>query len=808
MLKTLLFLIAFISLLFQAKAQTGSITGKVVSEKKQPAEFVNVLLQRTSDSTLVQANLTTAVGRYEFTNLVPGSYRVAVVGLGYEKAYSEPLTIAAVAVEVPVISLLVSTQKLSEVTVTASRAFLEQQPDKLVVNVAGSIVAAGSTVLEVLRKVPGVQVRNEQVTIAGKASVSIMIDGKPSPYTDMNALIRDLPSGSIDRIEVISNPSAKYDAAGGAVINIIMKPNANLGTNAALALSLGDGRYNQREVGRGTQDYFRINPTLSINHRQGRWNVFGSYGLMRRRTFDITLLDRYVADIHYVQRNYNPEQYTMHTYRAGVDYVVNAKNTIGILIQGFDRNGEGAIYNTTELLRLPSESAYDSFTSVNEQRTTRQNQAVNLNWKHAYDSVGTALNVDLDLAHYNLRNSSIITTTPRTGAPVVNEQLVVNPVNFATIKVDYVRPLSHGRKLEAGLKLSDATIDSDLTFKRQGLFDPNSSNHFRYQENINAAYVMFYQKTRNWNLQAGIRGEQTTALGRLDGDLIVNRKYWQPFPSVFVTRRIDTTLAITAQYSRRIDRPSYQQQNPFIYYLDSLTYTKGNPALRPQFTNSYKLGLTYAGQPVFQVSYDRTADVIFDYAPQQETVQTAYGPVTKTFTVADNLARAENFSSSLNFPISLQKIVDGYGGIQLNYQKYDALYQGELFRRSKWNWIFSTEVNFRLTASTKAQISGYYATASQYEFFQAGYNSSFGAGIEQRLWQGRGKLTLNVNDVFYDDRIRGRIEFGDINFRIQTPSETRNVKLTLSYALGNRELKSVRERSTGAEAESQRVRVK
>ena len=808
-MKQALFLFVFlVGLTWPARAQTGSIAGQVLTDKAQPAEFVNVLLQRAADSTLVRADLTTAAGRYNFPGLAPGAYRVAVVGLGYEKAYSEQLTVAAAAVEAPTIGLRVGAQKLGEVTVTARRPFLEQQPDKLVVNVAGSIVAAGSTAMEVLRKVPGVQVRNERVTLAGKASVSIMIDGKPSPYQDMNAVIRDIPSASIDRIEVISNPSAKYDAAGGAVINIIMKTNVNLGTNAALALSLGNGRYDQRAVGRGTLDYFRVNPTLSANHRQGRWNVFGSYGLQRRNGFDITLLDRYVAGTHYVQRNYNPEQYTMHTYRAGVDYTLSKKNTFGILVQGFDRAGEGSIYNTTDLRRLADEQTYDSFTSLNQQRTTRQNQALNLNWKHAYDSLGTTLNVDLDLARYDLRNGSVITTTPRVGAPITNDQLVVNPVAFATLKADYTRPLGTGRKLETGLKVSTATIDNDLTFKSEGVLDAGRSNRFRYQENINAAYATFYQKLRSWELQAGLRGEQTTARGRLDNDLIVDRRYWQPFPSVFLTRHLDSTLAITAQYSRRIDRPSYQQQNPFIFYLDSLTFTKGNPTLRPQFTNSYKLGLTYTGLPVLEVSYDRTADVIFDYAPQQETVPTPRGPVTRTFTVADNLARAENFSSQLNFPLSLGKVVDGYGGAQLNYQKYDARYQGEIFRKSKWGWVFYTEVNVTLTKTTKAQLSGYYATASQFEFIQAGYNSSFGAGLEQSLWQGRGKLTLNVNDVFYDDRTRGRIQFGDINFRIQQRSETRNAKLTLSYALGNRNLKGARERSTGAEAENQRVKTK
>lgn len=792
----------------QVRAQTGSATGQVLTDKAAPAEFVNVLLQRAADSTLVQADLTSATGRYTFAALAPGTYRVAVVSLGFAKAYSRSFEVAAAAVEVPALRLRAGSQKLAEVTVTARKPFLEQHPDKLVVNVSNSIVAAGSTALEVLRKVPGVQVRNERVTLAGKASVSIMIDGKPSPYTDMNAVIRDMPSGSIDRIEVISNPSAKYDAAGGAVINIILKANADLGTNAALALTVGDGRYDQSEVGQGTRHYPRLNATTSLNHRVGRWNAFGSYGVLRRNPFEITLLDRYVGDTRYVQRNYAPEQYTMHTYRAGVDYRLSKKNTFGVLVQGFDRAGDNTIYNTTELQHLSDGIVYDAFTSLNDQRVTRRNQAANLNWKHAFDSLGTDLNVDLDLARYDLRNGSVITTTPRTGAPVTNEQQVHNPVLFATFKADYARPLGPNRKLETGVKVSGATIDNDLTFSSKGVRDANRSNQFTYEENINAAYVTLAQKLRHWDVLLGLRGEHTTARGRLDQRLIVDRRYWQPFPSAFLTRRIDSSLAITAQYSRRIDRPSYQQQNPFIFYLDSLTYTKGNPTLRPQFTNSYKVGLTYTDQPVVQLGYDRTADVIFEYAPQQETTQTPRGPVTKTFTVADNLARAENFSGSLNFPISLGKRVDGYGGTQLTHQRYEALYQGELFRQSKWNWVFYTEINLTLTKTTKAQLSGYYATPSQFEFIQAGFNSSLSAGLEQSLWQGRGKLKLNVSDVFYDDRTRGRIAFSAINFGLQQRAETRNAKLTLSYALGNRQLTSARKRSTGAEDENQRVKTK
>jgi hypothetical protein len=699
-------------------------------------------------------------------------------------------------------------RQLGEVTVSARKSFLEQLPDKLVVNVSASPIAAGATALEVLRKVPGVQVRNDRVTIAGKNSVSIMIDGKPSAYTDINAVVREIPSSSIDRIEVITNPSAKYDAAGGAVINLILKRDGLRGTNGSVSLMAGAGLYDQGAVSRGRL-YPRYSPSLSLNHRAGRWNTFGSYSYLYRSAFEVNLIQRYFGETFYDQKNYNPAPYGVHTYRAGVDYYLNDKNTVGLLLTGFERAGAGTFENKTRLTNLSDAQLTDAFTSRNLQRIDRANQTLNANWKHRFDTTGRELNIDVDLARYNLANRSDILVTPRTGRPTNNLQTVVQPVDFRTVKLDYIHPLSRSTKLDVGSKVSVARIDNDLSFQVNGVRDTRNSNRFIYDETINAAYASLTTKWGRWAGQVGMRAEQTVARGRIGSDRVLDRNYWQPFPSLFLTRHLDSSFSITAQYSRRIDRPSFQLQNPFQIYLDPLTYTRGNPLLRPQLTDAYKLGLTYDNQPLFQLSYDQTSDVIFEFAPQQEERTDAEGSTTLvTYTVAQNLAYAQNFSAQLNFPLKLGKVIDGYGGAMLINQRYQATYLGQTYARARWNGVFYGELNAKLGASTSLQVTGYYVTPALFEFVLTQRNSSVDLALEHRFWAKQGKLTLAVSDLFYMDKTIGFIRFDDINFQLNQRSDTRTARLTFSYSFGSQLVKSARSRSTASEAESGRIKVK
>ncbi|AKD53915.1 hypothetical protein SD10_02355 [Spirosoma radiotolerans] len=797
----------FLLISFESYAQ-HTITGTVINENGHPFEFINVSLFRSGDTLPTQITQSTVEGIYQFRKITPGTYSIKTSFVGYDSALSNVFSVSDSNVTVAAIQVRPGTKSLAEVTITGTRLFLQQSVDKLVINVQNSPLSSGATALEVLQRVPGLQVTNDKVLMAGKTSVSILIDGRSSQYTDIGSVIRELPSSSIDRIEVITNPGASYDAQGGGLINIILKHNSLAGTNGTISLSGGYGRFNHSEVNAGIRNYYRYTPSVSLNHRRGAFNVFGSYSYLHRDIFEINLIKRYLKDTFYDQKNFNPSSYGYHSYRVGVDYYLDSTNTLGFLITGFNRSGNGNFENTSTNYSQSSGKVVESLTSRNNQSNINNTYEINLNWKHQFKRPGKALNIDLNNAHYLFDNESTIGVVSRNNGTYTNYQKARNSIRFQNLKVDYTSPLNRFAKVEAGAKSSFARITNDLRFRQDEQPDPGRSNRFVYTENINALYVNFIAKLRRWDFQAGIRAEQTISNGKTGDSVLVNRHYIKPFVTLLATRRLDSNLAITFQYSRRIDRPTYQQQNPFEFYIDPQTYIKGNPTLLPQLTHSGKLSLTYQNLPFFSINYDRTTNVIFQYAPQQRTVTEANGATRLiSYTIADNIAQADAFSAQLNFPITFRKLVSGYGGGMLTRQHYRAIYQGDLFDRSKWAYTFYTEINFKLNNTLSSQLSGYYAGPSQFEFISAGRNSSVNIAVEQKILNNKGKIVLAGNDLFHDNRTIGLIRFQDINFAINQYSSTRNFRLTFSYLFGNQSIKGERKRKTGSEEETSRVKL-
>lgn len=783
------------------------IRGKVLNENKQPADYVDVSLLRTSDSLFVRSTHTDQTGKYEFGHVASGCYRVVISSLGYQKKISDVFVVQGTGLTLSDLRIFPKKNLLKDVVVIGKTPFLEQRADKLVVNVNGAL-STGVTAEQILRRVPGIKVLNDKVTMTGKNKVVIMIDGRSTTYQDVNAALRSIPGGNISRIEVISNPSASFDAEGDAIINIILKRNRAAGTNGTIGLAAGGSYEDLYNVDRPRQYYSRYNPSVSINHQEGRMNVFGNYNYMYRSQFEVNLINRYHDGSYYDQRNYNPSQYQTHTYQLGGDFNIDSLNTIGALINGFNRRGRGEFANNSVEKRLVNGDVEDEFNSKNDLENKNNNFAVNLNWRKNYRIPGKRFSADFDLVRYKLESANDIMVSPALGPVINNFQQINNPVNFETVKADFMEPITQKMKLESGAKFSFSKIGNNLFFAENGLMDKHRSSTFNYRENINAVYTNLYYNWHAFDLQAGIRAEQTIANGYSYAADLIDRNYLQLFPSLLISLHLDTAMAITGQYNRRIGRPSYQQQNPFEVYLDPLTYTQGNPLLKPQITNTVKLSLTYTGLPVLAFSYDKTRDIIVDYAPQQKTIIDANG-VTRlvSFSVADNLAAGDNFTGQLNFPLKTGSWFDGYGGIITSYQRYQAFYLGTYFEGCKWNFTFFAQGDVKFSSTWSGQISAYYATPSQYEFIKAGKNSSIDGGVSKKLMNNRLKLILSFSDIFWGDRTTGTVNYQDINLKIKQYNDTRNVILALTYSFGGKFAKKSEEHHSGAEEENKRVKL-
>ena len=456
-------------LLFHEANAQHSIKGRVVDEQQKPFKQASVLLLEAKDSSIYQSVLTNAQGNFEFAEPKQGNFLILVAAMGYQKKY---LSVALInsPIQLGTIALSAATNTLAEVTVVAKKAFLEQKSDRLVVNVENSPASAGANALEVLQKVPGVIVRNEQVTLAGKNSVNILINGKSSPYNDINQVLSNISAAGIEKIELITNPGAKYDAAGGAVINIILKKNANLGTNGTVTVSGAMGLY---EKGKDLIDrnFYRFTPFVSLNHREGKINAYGSINFFHRNLFEYNDFDRVIPPSRFYQTNYSPNNRNSSNYRAGLDYYADNKNTFGVLIRGFNLMSDEARDNTTQQFNSSSGQLLSTFKTFNNNKIQRNNLAGNLNWKHVFDSTGKELNLDLDYSNFQLNNTSDITNQVAGGGTTKLYQTVDNPVKFGVFKLDYTQPLNKQSKLEMGAKLSLATIDNYLEFKQGAVID-------------------------------------------------------------------------------------------------------------------------------------------------------------------------------------------------------------------------------------------------------------------------------------------------------------------------------------------------
>jgi hypothetical protein len=785
----------FLCLTLTYFTQAQTISGQVNDNKQRPAEFATILLLKGSDSSLVKSSLTNEKGNYVFNGIEKGRYLISAFLLGYQKSYTS-VEVADMNVTANTISLTPAGKVLNEVSITARRPFLEQRPDKLVVNVEGSATAAGSSALEVLQKVPGLIVSNDKVTMVGKGSPTILIDGRTSQYTDITQLLRDVSASNIDRIEVIGNPGAKYDASGGSVINIIMKRNANLGTNGSVSLASGIGLYDRQE-NLVDRNFYRVNPSLSLNHRSGKINTFGTYSFFHRNQYERGTFTRLIDGRQLIQENYSPNSGDSHNYRFGLDFYADKKNTFGFMLKGFNRTGLREAGNVTKELDGIAGPLQNTFQTQNNTDTQRGDYSANVNWRHNFDSLGTDLNIDLDFSRFRIRNNSLINTT-ESGTTYVNTQDIDNPVNLGVVKADYTKFFGKNTSLEAGTKASLAVIDNDLTFTQSGVVDRNRTTNFRYIENVNALYTSIQQKFGKWDIKGGVRAEQTIAKGEQASSSVLDRNYIQLFPSLFLTRQINSKFSAVAQYSRRVNRPSFQQQNPFVRFIDSLTYTQGNPELRPETADQYKISLSYQNQPFFALSYNKKQDVIFENAPRQDG--------KKTYTTTENLGSFDNFAAELNFPINFAKKLSGYGGNQLIYNRYQADYLGGTYKQSRWNWLAYWQIAYKPTSSLNFEVSGYYMTKFLNEFLTIDNQGSLNLGIQKTILNKKGKLSLNVNDILFSDNSAGNLSYRQIDIRFDQYFESRNARLSFSYSFGNQKVKAARSRKTASEEEAGRVK--
>ncbi len=789
-----------------AQTASGSVSGKISDKQGKQLSSVNVVLLHAKDSTLAKADLTNDNGVFDIESIKDGQYLLKATLLGFTTYSSQTININGNAVKLADIVMNESNTSLKEVTVAAAKPFIEVHADKIVVNVENSIVSAGSSVMDVLSRSPGVTVdNNDNISLKGKQGVNIMIDGKIQPISgeDLANLLKSMPSGSVDKIEIISNPSAKYDAAGTAgIINIKTKKDNRIGLNGSVNASYGQGVYPKTNEG------------FNVNYRNKKFNVYVNYNYsfregMSRVTFDRKFYANGISDGAYDQNNYSILQFQTNLVSTGVDYNVSSKTTIGISLTGETFYlGTKGYYFSNVLDESYQPQSY--FVTDNTSSGNWYNYAANIHLKHSFDSTGKELTVDGDYARYWNKNHQDFTTDyylldgTMQQAPFLLHGDITGLTQIRSFKADYENPLKNDASFEAGIKTSFVTADNmPLFYDRStgvNIFDPGVSDHFIYNENINAAYVNANKNWKKWSTQLGLRAEQTIVHG---DEKITNqtfeKDYTQLFPSLAVQNHINPQNDLGLTLSRRIERPGYEDLNPYIFFVDPSTYKEGNPYLNPALTYSVELSHVYKQRLITTFTYSVTDNVItqvIEPSPTQDKV---------TIQTNQNLAHMFYYGVSGAYTIPIFK----WWSNVTNFDAYYARYQGNLantmLNNGKPTFDINTVNSFVMPKNWSAELSAFYLAPQVYGYFNLNQLSMISAGVQKNMFNKRVTIKLNATDIFWHGNSSGTSIFTNYYEVFNARHDTRQVTLAIVYRFGKRTVSPVRKHSGGAEEEEKRA---
>lgn len=799
---------------FFTAVSAQKITGSVAGADREPQGFVTMTLLSAGDSALVKGAISDQNGRFEFENVPAGPYFVRAALVGFQPADSEIFDFDHADVALPALTLAPLSQELREVSVVAQKPLIEVKADKIIFNVDASPTNAGLNALELLRKSPGVSLdQNENISLKGRQNVLVQINGRLTPMTgqDLAQYLKSINSSDLDAIEIISTPGAKYDAEGNAgIINLRLKKDKRLGTNGSVSLG-----YYQGITAKG-------DASLNINHRDRKVNLFGSASLFRGRWDNTMNLDNRVGDNRFNQRNQSHWFARPNNARLGLDYSPNTRHTFGALITGgvfLPNNWQDA---RTDIGSF-SENRVDSLLIAhNEGSMLNWNTNFNLNYKFT-DTSGNELNIDADYGIF------------RDSQTVLNQNFYRDPENVNTlassafrmdmprdidiksIKIDYERPAAffgkkQDGKLGAGGKISDVTTDNTFNFfnvvNGAGQFDADRSNTFRYRERIAAAYVNGNAQVGKFSLQAGLRLENTATRGELFAykpvdNQLVDTSYASLFPSAAVGYEIDKNHQLNLTYRRSIDRPRYQDLNPFEFRIDELSYRRGNPFIRPQFTHTVELGWTLLQRVNLSASYAQTRNAFANISDQETDPATGR---QRFFIQVRNLATRENMGFSLNTPIPITQWWNGNLNAWYNYSILRADYgDGRALDLRVGGGGFWMQQVFTITKTLSAEASGWFNWGGLWGAYVNRPQGVMDIGLTKRLWDGDGTLRLGFSDVLHTARWSSFTEIGALYVDANGTWEGQQFRLNMTYRFGNKNLQNTRRRTTGLDEESRRA---
>lgn len=796
-LRSVFFLICILFISLPSNA-TDVISGKVVDAKKQPIEFATVTLKNSKTNQFVKAGICNEKGEFLLDKLSPGAYVISVSMMGYIQNETETVVVEAEKNRVIEKNFVLNEKvhELANVEITARKKFIEQSVDKVVVNPDASITTASESVYEIMKKLPGVSIdNNENITLKGKQGVKVLIDDKPTYVSadQLAALLKSMQGKNIDRIEIMENPPARYDAEGNSgIINIKTKhvktPGFNGNVNAGLAFS---GK-------------FRENGGLDINLNSGQFNLYGNYAYNDWRgwnsmdaTRNFTAADMLGVSQHIT--NYGNYDGLSHNYKIGADYFINKNHVVSVMYRGTTGSNIDADSSITAFrnINLQNDSSLNTLTKRNNNWNSN---TYNLNYKWDIDSTGRMFTVDADYSRFSFTsgNAQLVSYFDAHGVKLnrngfVNTDQGENIAIFSA-KADYVHPINKIWYFEAGLKTSFVTNNSHIAM--DGLL--NQNDHFIYSENIQAAYVSGRASFEKTTVQLGLRAEYTSIKGNSVSTGEVNSKsYLKFFPTVFVQQTLNKDNSLNFSYSYRIGRPDYDNLNPFKWMIDPYTYNVGNPNLRPQFTHSLGLSHSFKGALITSVGYSYTQDMYTTVLYQNDATRS----ISQTM---ENMSSAIDFNASETLQLPITSWWRFNGTVTGMYKQVNSQIDGNTTYKL-WTFMANAATTFSLPFKIDMELSGNYSSRLLIGNFMLNPRNSIDLGFQKKILADKGMIRLSIDDLFNMRNEGGYSKTSALDIEVLNRYDSRRVNLTFSYRFGKDNFQTRSNRQTASSEEQRRT---
>ncbi|MBI3517760.1 MAG: TonB-dependent receptor [Bacteroidetes bacterium] len=771
------------------------IRGTVLDTTKTGFPFVNIALLNSSDSSQVKGTISDETGKYEFTNIRSGNYILKFFAIGYSEAYSEIFHIDSVSViTVPEIMMSNKGVNLNEISVTSIKRTVEFKNGMTILNVENSIMAAGNTVIDVLKRIPGVTVDNKNnISISGKQGVRIMLDGRMQQLSmeQVVSMLSAMSADHVSKIEVMKSPPVKYDAEGNAgIINIVTKKITTKGYSGSINYNPGMG---QR---------FGNSMYATLNFKSNKLTIFSNINPMYKTFFDrydyhkrVTYEDNTTIFDHTGDHE-NLRKYM--SGKIGADYAITPKTTIGLSVANTINNTRPVEHGYVSINGY-NDVGFDHYHYVTDDKTIWTSPAYNFNAEHKFDTTGTTISLSVDYAAFNntsdRRSESVFLKNDDSYAKPsqVYQSTNNSKINIFTQKLDFQTYLKPSWFFEAGAKTTFVNNASDFLFTRQDTVtgsyytDTSFTNNYRYKETLIAGYINFRKEFKKGTLGLGVRAENTEIRGNnLTNGFKLTRSYLNFFPNLSFDYQLNDKHSIQFNYNRRLDRPDYSQLNPFKRFEDQYAVAAGNPYLNPQYSDNVDFVHTYNQWITNSIGYAHFTHLFSDISYQNDSTKIT------TFTQV-NLDQSDYYYYNLFLQKQLKSWWNAEFSLNVFYTSYHSKIGTSTLNTSAVSSNIYFNNDFVLPKNFKLQLTMHYNAPTTYGANHNKANGSCDFGVKKILFNQKFTVMIQFLDMFYTDISRTLYDFGNQYYTFNLRDDTRRFRLTLSYKFGKTNIR-VREK--------------